>query len=424
MAQLSGFFIFMNYSVPCIYKKIKNKSALVSVPGSKSITARALFIAALAKGTSTLYGAGLSDDCLTFIDCLKSLGIKVYLNGTTVTVEGCGGRLPVKSGEVYVGSAGTAARFITALLAFSDGEFLVRSSEQMKKRPMGDLISALEGAGACFEFLGKKDCFPFKIFGTSAPAKDIAVDITKSSQFMSAVLMAGVCAKGGVRVSASGSHGTDYIDMTADMMWSFGAGPEKRALKSGAEYAVNGAYSARKYDIEPDISAACYFYAINRILGTDIKVKGVMPRSMQGDIKFIELMKGGFDGGEADMSSFSDQALTMAAVAPYFSKPTHICGIEHIRGQECDRIEAMATNLRAMGVECTAGRGDITIYPSQPKPARINTFGDHRVAMSFAVTGLRADGIVIENAEVCSKTFANFFEVLDGVVRELTDENM
>ena len=424
MAQLSGFFIFMNYSVPCIYKKIKNKSALVSVPGSKSITARALFIAALAKGTSTLYGAGLSDDCLTFIDCLKSLGIKVYLNGTTVTVEGCGGRLPVKSGEVYVGSAGTAARFITALLAFSEGEFLVRSSEQMKKRPMGDLISALEGAGACFEFLEKKDCFPFKIFGTATPAKAIAVDITKSSQFMSAVLMAGVCAKGGVRVSASGSHGTDYIDMTGDMMWSFGVGPEKRALKSGAEYAVNGAYSARKYDIEPDISAACYFYAINRILGTDIKVKGVMPRSMQGDIKFIELMKGGFDGGEVDMSSFSDQALTMAAIAPYFSKPTHICGIEHIRGQECDRIEAMAANLRAMGVECTAGRGDITIYPSQPKPARINTFGDHRVAMSFAVTGLRADGIVIENAEVCSKTFANFFEVLDGVVRELTDENV
>ena len=241
---------------------------------------------------------------------------------------------------------------------------------------------------------------------------------------MSAVLMAGVCAKGGVRVSASGSHGTDYIDMTVDMMWSFGAEPEKRALESGAEYAVNGAYSARKYDIEPDISAACYFYAMNRILGTDIKVKGVMPRSMQGDIKFIELMKGGFDGGEADMSAFSDQALTLAAIAPYFSKPTHICGIEHIHGQECDRIEAMATNLRAMGVECAAGRGDITIYPSQPKPARINTFGDHRVAMSFAVTGLRADGIVIENAEVCSKTFANFFEVLDGALRDLTGGNV
>ena len=137
----------MDYVVPCIYGRIKNRAAEVSVPGSKSITARALFVSALAKGTSTLYGAGLSDDCLTFIGCLKSLGIGVFLNGTTVTVEGCGGKLPVNGGEVYVGSAGTAARFITALLAFSKGEFTVTSSEQMKRRPMGDLISALKEAG-------------------------------------------------------------------------------------------------------------------------------------------------------------------------------------------------------------------------------------------------------------------------------------
>ena len=383
----------MDYPVKNIYKKLKNKKAVVAVPGSKSITARALFIAALAKGTSTLYGAGLSDDCLTFIDCLKSLGIDVYLNGTTVTVEGCGGRLPVKSGEVYVGSAGTAARFITALLAFSEGEFIVRSSEQMKKRPMGDLISALEKAGACFEFSEREDCFPFKICGTSAPAKEITVDITKSSQFMSAVLMAGVCAAGGMTVKAVGSHGMDYINMTCDIMWSFGV---EVYAGDGGVYAVNGTYSARKYDIEPDISAACYFYAINRILGTDIKVKGVMPHTCQGDIQFIKLMQGGFDGGEINMSS-----------------------IEHIRGQECDRIAAIVKNLRAMGVECEESAGGVTIYPSQPKPADIDTFGDHRVAMSFAVTGLRADCIVIKNAEVCSKTFGEFFGVLNGLIAEL-----
>lgn len=435
----------MNYSVPCIYNKIKNKGVLISVPGSKSITARALFIAALANGTSTLYGAGLSDDCLTFIDCLKSLGIKIFLDGTTVTVEGCGGKLPVKSGEVYVGSAGTAARFITALLGFSEGEFTVTSSEQMKKRPMGDLISALEKAGVYFEFLERENCFPFKIYGTSTPAKDITVDITKSSQFMSAILMAGVCAEGGVRVAASGNHGMEYVDMTADIMWSFGAGPVEEwaqladvreengqtilslgdnylaGAQRGDVYIVDGTYSARKYDIEPDISAACYFYAMNRILDTDIKVKGVMPHSMQGDMRFIELMENGFDGGEVNMASFSDQALTMAAIAPYFSKPTHICGVEHIRGQECDRIAAMAMNLRAMGVKCEKQADGITIYPSLPQPARINTFGDHRVAMSFAITGLRAEGIVIENAEVCSKTFREYFSVLDGLVKGLTN---
>lgn len=434
----------MNFSVPCIFNKIKNKSALVSVPGSKSITARALFIAALANGTSTLYGAGLSDDCLTFIDCLKSLGIKISRDGTTVTVEGCGGKLPVKSGEVYVGSAGTAARFITALLGFSEGEFTVTSSEQMKKRPMGDLISALEKAGVYFEFLERKNCFPFKIYGTSTTAKDITVDITKSSQFMSAILMAGVCAAGGVRVNASGNHGMEYVDMTADIMWSFGVGPVEEwaqladergengqtmlsfgnnyrvGAQRGDVYIVDGTYSARKYDIEPDVSAACYFYAMNRILGTDIKVKGIMPHSMQGDMRFIELMKSGFDGGEVDMSAFSDQALTMAAIAPYFSKPTHICGIEHIRGQECDRIAAIICNLSAMGIECREEGSGVVIFPGTPRPAELQTFGDHRVAMSFAITGLRAEGIVIKDAEVCAKTFREYFTVLDDLIRQIT----
>ena len=409
----------MDYVVPCIYGRIKNRAAEVSVPGSKSITARALFISALAKGTSTLYGAGLSDDCLTFIGCLKSLGIGVFLNGTTVTVEGCGGKLPVNGGEVYVGSAGTAARFITALLAFSKGGFTVKSSEQMKRRPMGDLISALEEAGARFEFLERENCFPFKIYGTSAPAREITVDITKSSQFMSAIMMAGVCAEGGITVKAAGAHGMNYVDMTCAIMQAFGACVAQR-LPQGGEYTVTGAYSARKYDIEPDISAACYFYAMNRILGTDIKVRGVLPHSCQGDIRFMELMQSRFDGGEVDMSRFSDQALTMAAIAPYFSKPTHICGISHIRGQECDRINAIKVNLDALGVPCTATEDGVTISPAAPRPARIRTFGDHRVAMSFAVTGLRCEGVVIEHAEVCSKTFPDYFGVLGGLVAELT----
>ena len=406
----------MNYSVPNIYKKIKNKNVFVSVPGSKSITARALFISALAKGESTLYGAGLSDDCLTFIDCLKSLGIKISLNGSAVTVEGCCGVLPVKGGEVYVGSAGTAARFITALLAFSEGEFVVRSSEQMKRRPMGDLISALEKAGARFEFLENENCFPFRIRGTSAPEGEMTVDISKSSQFMSAILMAGVCAKDGLRVRAAGSHGMKYIDMTADIMWSFGVNVER----AGNKYTVFGGYEPKRYDIEPDISAACYFYAANKVLGTDISVRGVMPPTMQGDYKLIQLLKN-FDGGEVDMSAFSDQALTLAAIAPYLKNPTTITGIAHIRGQECDRIKAIVTNLTALGVRVEEREDGVKIYPSQPVGCEIETFGDHRVAMAFAITGLRCNGVVIKNAEVCQKTFADYFEVLDKLINQLTE---
>ncbi len=406
----------MNYEVRKIYGKIKNKSAVVRVPGSKSITARALLLAALADGESVLYGAQLSDDCATFIEAVKALGIKVGVDGTTVKVGGCGGKIPVKSGEVYVGSAGTAARFLTAMLALSGGEYKLTSSEQMKKRPQADLISALKTLGAEFEFLNDENCFPFIVRGTKNIADQVTVDITKSSQFLSALLMAGVLAGKPLKIKTVGNHGMDYVNMTLDMMWSFGVSVEEE----GGAYTVCGGYSAKKYDIEPDVSAACYFYGINRLLGTDIKVAGIMPRTMQGDIKFINLIKN-FDGGRVDMSAFSDQALTLAAVAPYLKEPTEICGVAHIRGQECDRIKAIVHNLTAMGVKCDESADGVKIYPCKPHGANIETFGDHRVAMAFSLCGLMTDGIVINNAEVCSKTFKEYFEVLDGLIEKLTD---
>ena len=208
----------------------------------------------------------------------------------------------------------------------------------------------------------------------------------------------------------------DYVKMTADIMRSFGA----YAVEEDGVWHAGGSYSAREYIVEPDVSAACYFSAANRVLGTDISVKNLPERSMQGDMQFIRLMQSGFDGGSVDMSSFSDQALTLAAIAPFFSQPTHICGTGHIRGQECDRIAAIVSAVRALGGKCEEEADAVTIFPSALRPARINTFGDHRVAMSFAVTGLRSEGVVIENAQVCSKTFADFFEVLDRLVKELT----
>lgn len=404
----------MDYAVKNIYGKIRNGVQTVSVPGSKSITARALLMATLATGKSTLYGVQFSDDCRTFIEAVKGLGITVEESGTTVNIVGCGGVLPNKKAEIYVGSAGTAARFLTALAAFQDGEYTFTSSEQMQKRPQKPLICALQSAGASFTFLGGEYCFPFVVKGVARPKDEVSVDISKSSQFLSALLIAATCSSEPFKINVVGSHGMDYVRMTLDMMWSFGVNVEE----SGGAYIVSGRFLPKRYEIEPDVSAACYFAAMNRILGTDIRVKGLMPRSMQGDTAFINLIKD-FDGGEVDMSAFSDQALTLAAVAPYFSRPTHITGVAHIRGQECDRIRAIAVNLLAMGVKCEEEEGEITIYPSAPQPARIDTFGDHRVAMSFALTGLRADGIVVENAEVCSKTFREYFSVLDDLISKM-----
>lgn len=405
----------MNYAVKNVYGKIKSKSAAVSVPGSKSITARAMLIAAICDGVCTMYGAQFSDDCETFLNCLSALGIKYLREGTTLKIEGCGGNPANKKAELYVGSAGTAARFIPAFLAFCDGEYYLTCSEQMKNRPIASLINSLKSAGAQFTFIEKENSYPFIIKGTENADTNIEVNIGESSQFLSALLISAVCANKSVTIKANGTHGRDYIDMTLNAMWSFGVTVEE---KDGC-FIVNGAYSPKRYHIEPDVSAACYFYAMNKILGTDIQVNGIMSRSMQGDIKFINLLKD-FDGGKADMSAFSDQALTLAAIAPYFSKPTEICGVAHIRKQECDRIRAIAENLTAMGVKCEERSDGVKIYPSAPKPAHINTFGDHRVAMSFALTGLRADGIVIDNAEVCSKTFKDYFGVLDGVIEKIT----
>lgn len=403
----------MNYLVKNIYGKIINKSVTVQVPGSKSITARAMLIAALANGKSTLYNAQFSDDCAAFLNCLKNLGINCEVDGTTVIIEGCGGKLPVKSAKINVQSSGAAARFLTTLLAFSDGEFIVDGSEQIKNRPIQPLINSLTAAGATI--ISNNGTYPLTICGTSNPAPEITADITESSQFLSALLISGVCTKNGVKLNTLGQHGHDYINMTLNIMWSFGVTVEE----DGGTYKVKGEYAAKKYDIEPDISSACYFYAANKILGTNVTVQGVLPHSMQGDIKFINLLKN-FDGGRVDMSAFSDQALTLAAIAPYLKNPTRICNIAHIRRQECDRINAIICNLSAMGVRCEEHADGVTIYPSQPKPAKINTFGDHRVAMAFALPGLRTDGIEIQNPEVVSKTFTDYFGVLDNLITELT----
>ncbi|MDE7087646.1 MAG: 3-phosphoshikimate 1-carboxyvinyltransferase [Clostridia bacterium] len=383
----------------------------VSVPGSKSITARALLIAALADGESTLYGVQFSDDCQTFLNCVKALGIPVEINGTTVKITGCGGKLNISSAEINVGSAGTAARFLTAMLALSGGEYKLTSSEQMQKRPQAALISALKSLGAEFTFHGEDNCFPFTVRGSRNPVGEVTVDITKSSQFLSALLMAGVMTGKPLKINTVGNHGMDYVNMTLNMMWSFCVNVEEE----GGAFTVCGTYSAKKYDVEPDVSAACYFYAINKVLGTDIKVAGIFPHTMQGDIKFINMIKN-FDGGKVDMSAYSDQALTLAAVAPYLTKPTEITGVAHIRGQECDRIAAIVHNLSAMGVKCEEREDGVIINPGKPHGAVINTFGDHRVAMAFSVAGLRTDGVVIENAEVCSKTFKEYFETLDNLI--------
>jgi len=421
------------------------------VPGSKSITNRALLLAAVAEGTSELKGCLTSDDAKHFLTCLKTLGFPVTeesdgLWGSNITITGFGGAIPNKKAEIYVGSAGTAARFLVAMLAFSDGEYIVNSSEQMKKRPMQPLLDSLRSAGALVECMEEEGHFPIHIRGAQnrlAIPSVFEINIDKSSQFLSALLISVGTLHKKAEIAVTGNHGLSYVDMTAKMMKTFGVSVTKAEVAGKVKYLFSGddSYSAQRYDVEPDMSAAAYFYSVAALLGTKVCVRGVTTDMLQGDIAFLEVLskmgcevklldnkisvfgpenlylKGGFI---QDMSAFSDQALTLAAIAPFADAPITITGIGHIRLQECDRIRAIVDNLAALGIRTEERSDSVKIYPGDLQGCSIETFEDHRVAMSFALTGLRTEKIEILNPTCCKKTFAQYFEELERIVSMLT----
>ena len=431
------------YRVRCIFDKIdRNKTIRVKVPGSKSITNRALLIAALAEGESILKGALFSNDAKNMLACLGTLGIKMEIDeeNETITVQGCGGRLPVREASVNVGSAGTAARFLTALLAFSAGVYHLDASEQMKKRPMKPLLDALIKLGALISYDEAEGHFPFTIDSRAIKGGEISLDTCISSQFLSAVVMTGFLLPDGLKVNiAGGRESLPYVDMTARVMESFEMKPDVVCDNGVVSYILSGgrAYKGRKYEIEPDVSAACYFYAMAEILGCRAQVKNVHLDSIQGDIEFVKLLtkmgaklqdeedgiiitgakSGSYAGIEANLNSFSDQSLTLAAVSAFAKSPTKITGIAHIRMQESDRLLAIKNELEKLGIGAVMGNGEISIFPKEmdEQEVEIETYDDHRVAMAFALVGLRRAGVIIKNPDCSEKTFKDYFKVLDEI---------
>ena len=435
------------YSVKTVYRNItdlKRKKLLTAfAPGSKSITNRALLIATLAEGETLLKGVLFSDDSRNFLNCVKDLGVDIEVDEDkkTVIVHGCDGQIPKSDAEIYVGSAGTAARFLAACLGISKGKYYLTSSAQMKKRPMAPLLNSLREIGCEVTCDDGDESFPFTLKGRGVCKDEVSVNIDSSSQFLSALLISAVLSDRSFKINVTGSHGKAYIDMTLKMMERFGVRIEKdgsRYLISGNERykaPVDGAGSGI-YRIEPDASAAAYFYAMCPVLNIPVAVPGIKFESLQGDVEFIRVLEkigcrvsegsegdiillppesGSYSGIDIDMSSFSDQAITLAAIAPFATSPTTIRGIGHIRLQESDRLSAIVTELGKMGIKTENGEDWVKIYPGAPQPSLVDTYDDHRMAMGFSLIGLRAEGIVIDNPGCCSKTFAEYFEVLDEI---------
>lgn len=420
-----------------IVKKLENvKQIEVQVPGSKSITNRALLLAAISNTRCVLHGVLFSDDSRAFLDCLVKLGFEVDINeeAKDVVIQGTGGSIPNPKAAINVRSAGTAARFLTVMLALAGGEYEMNASAQMCKRPMQPLLDILKDAGVVFEFRGEEGHFPFLMKSTNPSMKEVYVDTGISSQFASALLMSGVLLKDGLNVIMSGDRTEgSYIKMTLSMMEQFGIPVNKEenrcCIPGQTEFGIS------EYQIEPDVSGACYFYAMAPILKTDVIVKNVHMNCLQGDIKFLKALESmgcklaekkdgvqimgsalaSYDGLEISMKDFSDQTMTMAAVAPFASTPTLIKNVGHIRFQESDRISAIITELNRMGIRCeeVPEADGIRIYPGQVMEAEVETYEDHRMAMAFTLIGLKTGNITIKNPECCRKTFENYFDVIE-----------
>ena len=398
------------------------------VPSSKSILNRALLWAAFTEGDTLVKCSAFGQDTQAILNCLAALEIKTETTNGGILVHGTPS--PRKEANLNVGSAGTCARFLPAILACMGGNYHFDSSAQMKSRPMEFLIE-LEKAGVQIEYADKKYQFPFRIRSHGFCTNEFRVDTDVSTQYASALLLAGALGNSPVKVQLCGERVQgSYIKMTLALLKEFGC----KVRRDGNAVTVSPIRSApREIEVEPDLSAACYFYALALAFGIKVLVRKVKKNSLQGDTKFLDLLSArgvtftqtddglladgskvtAFEGFSENFNDFSDQTLTAAALAPFASTPSCLTGIGHIRKQECDRIAAIEQNLQSLGVECHAETDSVRIQPSTPTGGQITTFSDHRVAMAFALTALKIGGVKIDDATCCEKTFSEYFEQLN-----------
>lgn len=410
--------------------------ASIRPPGSKSLTNRALVCAAFAAGASDLRGALASEDTRVMIDSLQRLGIAIQPcePDGLCRVTGCAGEPPVKSGELFIANSGTTMRFLAAMLSAVGGSYRLDGVPRMRERPAGDLIRALESLGVSIRGELRPDCPPLRIESSGWTGTQATVRGDVSSQFLSGLLMAAPLARRDVELVVEGPLVSQpYVTMTRRVMEAFGVavvadvGEEKRTYRIAAPTTYRACPS---YAIEPDASAASYFWAAAAVTGGRVRVEGLFDDSMQGDVAFcdclrrmgcsvrsdeqgIEVRGGPLHGIDADMNSISDTAQTLAVVALFAEGPTRLRGIAHVRHKETDRIADLARELRKLGADVREHHDGLTIVPGTLHGAVLDTYRDHRMAMSLALVGLRQPGIVIRDPACVDKTYPNFFRDLE-----------
>lgn len=403
-------------------------------PGSKSITNRALVCAALAKGTSHLTGALDSDDTQVMIAGLNQLGIVVTSNhdNTVLTVQGSGGKIPATSANIFIGNSGTTVRFLTAMASLGNGRYRLDGVPRMRERPIGDLIDALNQLGGDVLSEHRTGCPPVIVNGTGLPGRRANIAGNISSQYLSGILMAAPCAVDQIILDVDSELvSKPYVTMTTKVMESFGVTVQNDDFK---RFKIKNfqSYTARDYDIEPDASAASYFWGAAAITGGSVTVEGLHRDALQGDVAFcacleqmgceveyasdsITVTGRPLHGIDIDMNAISDTVQTLAAVALFANGPTRIRGVAHNRHKETDRLADLVTELRRLGVTAEETEDGLTIEPGTLQPAVIETYDDHRMAMSMSLVGLRQAGVEITNPGCTAKTYPNFFRDLENL---------
>ncbi len=410
----------------------KPLDATIAVPGSKSYTNRALLVAAMARGVSTLTGALFSDDTRYMSASLRKLGVKIDADEKQARfdIHGNGGEIPVSEADLYIGNSGTTSRSLTAYVSLGHGKFVIDGDEPMRHgRPIADLLDALRQIGGSARTQFENGHLPVIVEANGLAGGKTRLDITKSSQFLTALLLIAPYAKNGMEIEVLGDRTMPYIDITRSVMTAFGVQVISEDYKF---FRIEGGqqYQPRVYHIEPDASNASYFFAAAALTGGRVTVQHLNLDSTQGDLEFVHILQQmgcrttvsnagitvtgtrHLKGIDVDMRTISDTALTLAAIAPFADSKVTIRNIEHTRWQETDRIHAMVTELRKLGVPVVEHRDGLEISPAPITPAAIDTYEDHRVAMAFSLVGLKANGIRINDPECVSKTFPNYFEVL------------
>ena len=403
----------------------------VTVPGSKSYTHRMLIAAALANGASNLKNALVSEDTQFTMEALRQMGIQIQVNRDEVSVAGKGGRLEPCETPIYLGNSGTSMRLLTGVVALGKGTYTLTGNDRMQMRPIKNLLDALQQMGIKARSVKGTGCPPVEVTAAAINAEQVDINCQNSSQYLSALLLMAPGTSRGLEIRVAGGPPVSrpYVDLTVELMETFGIQLDREGYQ---KFKVPGGqlYRAGNYVVETDCSQAAYFWGAAAISGAEIKVAGIKTNSAQGDLRFVDLLQQmgcrvaresnsiGVSGGpmraiEADLADMPDQVPTLAVVAAFAEGTTVIKNVAHLKSKESDRLSATVAGLQKMGIDASSSTNALVIRGGKPEGAAIDTYNDHRIAMSFAIAGLKVPGVCIQNEGCVEKSFPTFWQVFE-----------